>query len=309
MNKQDPEITIERLDQTNINSLPVLYHVVYGRKMTAAFFEKKYKTGYAGLEYAGYIAYAKDHRPVAFLGAIPCELNYDDKIISAAQLTDGMTDPAYQGRGLFVLLIEKITELCKQNNVRFLFGFPNQHSLPVFLNRLEWKEYGKMDLFSLPVQALPLEKISGKFSVFRYLYNSWLQRVLKRYSTLSATNISSADPGIYKRDDYKKYRYPDSIVISIRQALLHVKIKHGMRIGEMIISENEFDDVMSILKKLACKLGVNKIAFHCSTGYELHRLFAERYESIPSFTIVSKDLGSGIPLNALKFTYGDIDIF
>lgn len=309
MNKTDLEITIERLDQTNINSLPVLYHVVYGRKMTAAFFEKKYKTGYAGLVYTGYIAYTKGHRPVAFLGAIPCELNYDKKIISAAQLTDGMTDPAYQGRGLFVQLIEKITELCKQNNVRFLFGFPNQHSLPVFLNKQEWKEYGKMDLFCLPLQALPLEKISRKLPVFTYLYNRYLHRVLKRYIYPSTTNMPSVDPGTYKNDDDTKYTYPDSIVISIRDVLVRIKIKHGMRIGEMDVSENEFDDVMGVLKKLAGKLGVDTITFHCSTDCELHRLFAGRYKSISSFTIVSKDLGSGIPLGALKFMYGDIDIF
>lgn len=309
MNKNDLEITIERLDQTNINSLPVLYHAVYGRKMTAAFFEKKYKTVYAGFVYAGYIAFTKSHRPVAFLGAIPCELNYDGKFIAAAQLTDGMTDPVYQGRGLFAHLIEKITELCKQNNVRFLFGFPNQYSLPVFLDKQEWQEYGKMDLFCLPIQALPLEKISRKLSAFTYLYNSYLHRVLKRYIHPSTTNMPPVDPGIYKNDDYTKYTYQDSIVISIRHVRVRIKIKHGMRIGEMAVSENEFDEVMNDLKKLACKLGVDTITFHCSTGCELHRLFAERYESISSFTIVSKDLGSGIPLGALKFTYGDIDIF
>jgi GNAT superfamily N-acetyltransferase len=308
MGKQD-EISIERLDQTNINSLPVLYHAVYGREIAAAFFQTKYETGYSALVYAGYIAYTKERRPVAFLGAIPCELTYNKKIISAVQLTDGMTDPAFRSNGLFVQLIEAITELCRQYNVHFLFGFPNQYALPVFLNRPGWKRYGKMDFFCIPAQAIPLEIISRKFSVLQYFYNRYQERVLKKYETLPATKISSHASGVYISDRYAEYKYPGSTTISILQALIRARISNGIIIGEICVQENEFDEVMVRLKKLAHKLGVNKLVFHCSTGSELHRLFAERYKAMPSFTIVSKDLGAGIPLDAVKFTYGDIDIF
>jgi GNAT superfamily N-acetyltransferase len=227
MNKQDQAITIERLDQRNVSSLPVLYHAVYGRKITSEFFDKKYKTGYATLSYAGYIAYAEGHKPIAFLGAVPCELNYHNEIIAAAQLTDGMTDPAYRNNGLFVQLIEKITGLCKQNDIRFLFGFPNQHSLPVFLNKPGWDMYGKMDFFSLPVQTIPLEKLSRKFPMFTSIYNSWIRRGLKKYCTPSSVTISPVDPGISKSDNYSQYKNAESILISVCGALVRIKIKTG----------------------------------------------------------------------------------
>jgi GNAT superfamily N-acetyltransferase len=309
MHKQEPAISIERLDQTNITNLPVLYHAVYGRENDTAFFTKKYKTVYAGVEYLGYIAYSKDRKPVAFLGAIPCELYYDEKIIAAAQLTDGMTDPAYRKHGVFVQLVEKITELCKQNSVRFIFGFPNQHSLPVFLNRLEWSIYGKMHFFNLPVKGIPLEKIAKKFSLFAYLYKRHVYSALKKYNTIPAISISSTDPGIYKSDTYVNYKYTDSVSISIGHSCARIKIKNGMRIGDISVTENEFANVMQVIQKMARELGVADISFHCSTGGEVHRLFAGRYEPTSSFTIISKDLGAGIPLDALKFTYGDIDIF
>jgi hypothetical protein len=309
MHKPGAAITIERLDQTNIGSLPVLYHAVYGRKVTTAFFQKKYETGYGVFVYAGYIAYTNGRKPIGFFGAIPCELVYNEKIISAAQLTDFMTDPAHRSKALVVQLHEKMTGLCKQNNVHFLFGFSNQHSLPVFRNRFAWDEYGKMDVFSIPVRAIPWEKFSRKFSVFTSAYTMYRKQVLKRYSVSPATNVPSTDPGIYKSDQYSQYKCRGSTVISIGHALVRIKIRHGMMIGEISVPRSHFDDVMSTLKKLACKLGVDKLVFHCSTGSELHGLFAERYESIPSFTIVSKGLGAGIPLDTLKFVYGDIDIF
>lgn len=292
MNKQDLSISLERLDQTNVNDLPILYFAVYGRKVKTVFFVNKYKTGNSSI---GYIAYSNGHIPVAFLGAVPCELNYQGEAILAAQLTDGMTDPAYRSKGLFVLLVQEITRLCKQNDIGFLFGFPNQYSLPIFLHKLGWEIYGKMDFFNLPVQAIPLEKISRFFSIFKNIYHRHLYRVLKKYITVSQGNVCCTDPATF--------------LISIRHALIRIKINGGLAIGDISVLEAEFDAVLDDLRSISRKLGVNKIILHCSTGSELHRLFSERYTSIPSFTVISKDLGSGLPMDTIKFTYGDIDIF
>ncbi|MEO8173844.1 MAG: GNAT family N-acetyltransferase [Sediminibacterium sp.] len=301
--------TIERLDQHNVKDIPVLYYAVYGRRVSRDSFVKKYDTLYSGISYAGYIAYGKGHTPVAFLGAIPCGLRYRNKIVSAAQLTDGMTDPEHQNKGLFVQLVEKITALCRHNHIHFLFGFPNQNSLPVFTDKLGWKIYGKMDHFSMPVQAVPLEKIVRKFSWVKKIYSSYQYWVLKKYMARSEDKTSSLDPGVYKSEAYNQYRYPDSFLIVVESAVVRIRINSGLAIGEMVVAETEFDAVINVLMKISRKLGVDKIVFHCSTGSELHKMFAKRYPSDPSFTIVCNDLDSGIPLNTLKFTYADIDIY
>ncbi|MES2328995.1 MAG: GNAT family N-acetyltransferase [Bacteroidota bacterium] len=312
MTKVDTTIAIERLNSSNVDGLITLFHAVHGRMVTADFFRNKYATGYAGVEYVGYIAYSNE-QPVAFIGAIPCRLYDRGAIVLAAQLADGMTHPAYRNKGLFVSLVERTVELCRQNKVRLLFGFPNQHSLPVFLNRLGWEVYGKMDHFSLPVTTLPLEKISQKLPFLKNGYQNYQQKILKRYSQdISATHepwFPGQYPAVYRTSEYLQYKSRDTFFIAIKKAFVWLKINNGLLIGDILVSGNEIDTVMRILTGIARKLGVDKISFHCSSGNPVHTLLAGKYPSTPSFPVIFKDLGSGMELEKIKFTYADMDIF
>src|ERR1700744_3835126 len=136
----DGNYIVERLNATNLADVEKLHTAVYDRLLQPGFFKKKDDTAFIGIEYTGYIAYSADRLPIAFCGVIPCFIQEGDKIILAAQSADTMTHPDYRNKGLFVELALNTFQLCKESDIQLLFGFPNQNSLPGFVNKLSWQQ-------------------------------------------------------------------------------------------------------------------------------------------------------------------------
>ena len=89
-----------------------------------------------------------------------------------------------------------------------------------------------------------------------------------------------------------------------------MKIKNGLAIGDMQPGKDEdFDALIQLLLQLCRKLGLKELSFHTSPGTDLHRLFISRYSSGPSFPVLFQDFGIDYPLDNIKFTLSDIDIF
>jgi len=308
------DYTIERIGKNNLHDLDILHHAVYRRHHQPGYYEKKYDTSYTGVEYTGYIAYDLQHMPVAFYGVVPCFIRYDNQLYLAAQSVDTMTHPRYQYKGLFVQLANMTIDLCRDENIALLFGFPNQSSLHGFLVKLKWQMTEMMDCYIVPVSFIPVERVAKQLAFTRNLYNTYVQKILKDYlvDTDGVENSVFKDgfAGINRNLHYLKYRsYHPTQVIRVGNALLWVKIRNGLIIGDINCAPADFDDMMEKLYKLAFKLGLPRIQFHTSHQTQLAALFAERYEAIPSFYVLFKDLGSNIPLDKIKFTFADIDIF
>src|SRR5882757_11194374 len=167
---ENKDYRIGRLNKTNLGDVEELYKAVYGSARPAYFFQKKYDTAYTGTEYLGYIAYNRQEMAIAYYGVMPCFVQYDNKIILSAQSGDTMTHPQYRNKGLFVELCNRTVELCKEEGVRFLFGFPNQNSYPGFVNKLGWLTMEEMECFCLPVSAVPLASLSNRLPFLKGIY-------------------------------------------------------------------------------------------------------------------------------------------
>jgi Acetyltransferase (GNAT) domain len=308
------EYTIERLSKSNLSDLDKLHHSVYRKQHPEGYFSKKYNTAYTGAEYIGYIAYNKNQNPIAFYGVIPCFLRYQDQLFLAAQSADTMTHPQYRFKGLFVQLANITFDLAREEGISLIFGFPNQNSLHGFLVKLKWKLTEMMDCYIIPVGIIPVERIAKRLPFAGGLYDRYQKSVLKKY-LVDAKGVENSVlkdnyAGVNRNAHYLNYRtYHDTQVIRIGKALLWIKIRNGLIIGDISCDMEDFDDMMAKLYKLALRLGVHRIQFHTSHQTRLSTLFAERYEAIPSFYILFKDLGSNIPLEKIKFTFADIDTF
>ena len=139
--------TVERLTASNIVDVELLHSAVYGRDVTPGFFAKKYNTAFTGAEFTGFMAYTERRQPIAFYAVIPCFIKSAGDIILAAQSADTMTHPAHRNRGLFVELALTTFQLCREVGIQLLFGFPNQNSLPGFINKLGWQATHRLDCF------------------------------------------------------------------------------------------------------------------------------------------------------------------
>ncbi len=303
---------IERLTKEKLGDIAVLHHAVYGKKIPVSFFVKKYNTAFTGIGYIGLIAYSDHGIPVAYYGVIPCFLHDGDNMLLAAQSADTMTHPGYRFKGLFVELSLRVFDLCREEKIPIVFGFPNQHSLNGAINKLGWRMTETMDCFIIPVKALPLEKVSGKNVLLKKMYRKYTQWVLRKYRSpwvMDNSVIQDGYAGVYRDAAYWKYKtYYDRSVIRIGESLVWIKINNGLIIGDMNVT-GDFYGLMASLQKLAAKLGLTEIQLHTSQGTGLHQLLIKQWQPIPSFPVLFQDFGSGWELNRIKFNFADIDIF
>ena len=305
---------IERLSKLNINALEKLHHEVYGRFNPPGYYTKKYDTSYTGVQHVGYIAFNERHNPIAYYGVIPCFIRYGDQLYLAAQSADTMTHPKYQFKGLFVQLANLTFDLCMEEGISLVFGFPNQNSLHGFLVRLKWQMTETLAHYNIPTGIISLEGIVRRIPFLKKMYEHYQQYVLRNY-LVSKKGIDNAVfkegfAGVNRNALYLNYKmYNNTQVIKIGDALLWIKIKNGLIVGDVNCPSGEFDSMLLELKKLAMKLGLKSIQFHTSHQTRLSWLLSSRYPAEPSFYVLFKDFGSRIPLDKIKFTYADVDTF
>jgi len=314
MENTNKEYSIERLDAGKLPDLEALHTLVYKTPPAKDHYPHKYNTSYTGVEYVGYIAYNTDRIPLAYYGVIPCLIRYQNKTLLSAQSGDTMTNPLYRYKGLFVELSTITFELCKASGIRLVFGFPNQNSYHGAVHKLGWKMTDTMERFSIPVKTLPVESLFNRFGWAKAGYRKYAKWVLNKYTLphhgLSNQFLAEGYGGIYRDDLYLQYRtYSPTRVLAIGHALVWIRIRGGLGIGDFQVSELHFEEAMQALYKVARLLGLSQISFLVSPGTPIHALFSSKYNSEPSFPVLFQDFGSGIPLDKIKFSFSDIDIF
>jgi hypothetical protein len=236
-----------------------------------------------------------------------------DRVVLAAQSADTMTHPHYRYKGLFVELANLTIQLCRDNGIELLFGFPNQNSLPGFINKLGWKTNETMDVFVINL-LFPWQKLVNKFSFTQGIYKDYLQKQIEKYivpqNGFAGSVIYDGFGSIYRDEDYLKYKsYNNTYTIKLGPATLWIKINQELLVGDVLVDPKDFNWMIDQLKILACKLGLKQIRFHTSLGTTLHNLFSARFIPMPSFPVIFKKLSGNLPLNKLKFTTADIDTF
>lgn len=304
----------ERIGKHNVADLDKLHRMLFSRHHPPGYFEKKYDTSYTGVQHVGYIAYNDKRDPIAFFGVIPCFIRHGHELHLAAQSADTMTHPNYSFKGLFLHLATMTMELCREEGIVLVFGFPVQSALHSFMVKLKWQMTEMMDCYIVPVSMIPVERIIKKLPFTKKLYHRYQEKVLKDYLIdahgTENSILKDGFAGVNRNAHYLRYRgYHKTYVIQIGASLLWVKVRNGLVIGDIDCNPKDFDDMMEKLQKLAFRLGVHRILFHTSHQTQLAAMFAERYEARPSYYVLFKDLGSRIPLDKVKFTYADVDLF
>jgi len=308
------EYTIERLNDNNLADVEKLHTAVYGMAPAKNYFRKKYNSSYTGITNIGFIAYNKEKTAIAYYGVIPCFVEYQNQVVLAAQSADTMTHPRFRYKGLFVELSNICFDLCKENGIHLIFGFPNQNSYHGAIHKLGWKMTETMDCFIITVEGIPLENFFSKFALAKAAYEKYKRVVLKKYllpqTGLANSVIKDSYGGVYRNEEYFAYKtYSNTSVIGGETFKAWIKIKNGLIIGDMEVTEKNFLNSIKEIKKIAGKLGLKQIYFHTCKETTLHNLFMQHYQPAPSFAVLFQDFGSGVPIHKIKFTFADIDIF
>jgi hypothetical protein len=307
MNSNDlSEYLIKRLDENNISDLEQLYEAVYKKKSPSQYFSKKYDTAYTGISHIGYMAY-KGAIPIAFYGVIPCFIQYENRIILSAQSADTMTHPEHRYKNLFFNLANMCFDLCKQNSIDLIYGFPNQNSYHGFI-KLGWQMTEMMDCFKIPVYINPFVKALNKIN--KKHPDSVLKDFIINEDGLKNSVIQDGFAGVYRDENYLRYKtYSNTYVLQIASAKVWVGTKNGLSIGDIYTDKNDFDELIKTIKKIASKLGTSVIYFHACKQTSLHTLFEQNFDSISSFPVLFQNFSENIDIKKIRFTFADIDIF
>ena len=172
-----------------------------------------------------------------------------------------------------------------------------------------------MDFFIIPVKSLPLATLSKRLGFFNKLYKRYSNFILDKRSLPLPGVVNSvlADgfAGVSRSAEYFQHKsYSTAKVIGIDGVKIWVSNRSVMMIGDMEgMHEMNFNAVINKLKKIAKRLGLRQVQFHCSPGTQLHALFSANYKANPSYPALFQDFGSAISPEKIKFTFADIDIF
>jgi predicted acetyltransferase len=127
------------------------------------FFKSTKKKGFVN------IAFDEINQKVAAIYAISCvKFKIGKELFLGTQSLDTITDINYRGKGLFISLAKDVYEKAKQNEVKFVYGFPNGNSIYGFQKKLDWEVLDPVPFMIKPIKT---SYFSRKISVFKWLPN------------------------------------------------------------------------------------------------------------------------------------------
>ncbi|WP_028892762.1 GNAT family N-acetyltransferase [Tenacibaculum sp. 47A_GOM-205m] len=205
------------------------------------------------------IALDKKNNQVAAIYAIfPIAFILDSKIVTASQSLDTMTDKDYRGKGLFVNLAKDVYDKASQNNIQFVYGFPNGNSIHGFIRKLNW-----INLDPVPFLIKPLKT---KYFTKRISFLSWLPNInlSKVKNKLVIKDISIIENNLFPNEVNKIwYEFSKSFKVALNRDKEYLDWRYlkkpleNYRIIHAYTKENEYLGfvVFAIKEKHGGKIG------------------------------------------------------
>ncbi|MAX80062.1 MAG: hypothetical protein CL843_07795 [Crocinitomicaceae bacterium] len=302
-----------QLSKENVHYLIPLFQRVFGITLTRDHLMTKYFSTLEGVSSLGYFALFEGS-PVAFFGGFPSVIAYQEKVELAVQCGDVMTLEEHRGKGLFGELYKHVFALFQEKGVRFMWAFLNQDSEYAFTKKLNWKGEKRMKCFTIPVAAFPTEKLFRRTKVFEKYNQQWIRKKLSD-RMLENKQVQSVDlaenVGVCRNKAYFDFKnYTPNFCIDVEGTAVWIKPLGGLLVGDMeVISQEQVLKTVDGLKRIAQKVGIDKIILQVSEENKLYHYLSPKYPSIDSWLIGYKNINSDFPLETLDLTYGDLDTF
>jgi GNAT superfamily N-acetyltransferase len=317
----DIEGTTYRLAQVGRSGMaplvPLFREVFARRDFNLDWLNGKYGCEYEGVRGCSYVAFTETGAAVASLGVLPWPMRFGDRIELAAQLVDAATLPQHRRRGLFARIAQMAVEVCHDAGISFLFAFPEtqRHSYAGFIRHVGFSHIHDLIEYRLPIRTLCAERLARRAGPLNTLYERRLQKTLDVYTpgdpVLENSLLAEGYAGTHRNRAFHEYKsFAGSRVLEFDGGRVWLKVRRGVFVGDFeASSEANLVKTAHVLEHIARRLGIHQILFQTSGKTRLARFFAERYLALPRLTVVYRNLRSQIPVDALRFTSGDLDNF
>jgi hypothetical protein len=132
----------------------------------------------------------------------PIEMEISNDVSMAALSMTTMTNPEYTGKGIFKNLADDLYSNISNENVVFVWGFPNLNSHYGFNKNLSWRDIG-----TIPTLRLKEKKFSSIKPEPYTIFNEFTQAHADKVKIYKTGEIS-----VNKTLNYLKWRYTDNPV-------------------------------------------------------------------------------------------------
>ena len=123
------EYTIIRYSNKYQKALSTLYFESYDRKKPLSYFDYRLNS------YSSSIAFLMKfgNKLVGLYAVVPIKLKIKNEFLFGGSSFLTMTHPDHSGKGVFLKLALKTFQEAKKKNYKFILGFANSNSYPIFI--------------------------------------------------------------------------------------------------------------------------------------------------------------------------------
>ena len=126
-----------------------LFEAVFDKKMTKDTFERKFFCTPKGYSYHSLMLHGEVI--VGAFSAVPGWYKFFGKEKLFSLSVDTMIDSKYRGGGHFMKMANLVHQGLINDNIPFIFGFPNEHFYPAQKRLLKYEDIGELDYYALPL--------------------------------------------------------------------------------------------------------------------------------------------------------------
>ena len=304
-----------KISKNNLHDLVPLFKNAFKFSPNLSDISIKFNTKEFGTDYLGFITYFEENFPVSYYGVFPLRASINKSSCLIAQSGDTMTHSDHLGRGLFIKGAQLTYQLCSQNKISGVFGFPSKSSYSTFKKKLQWEFIDKIQNYSFFIPTLPLSLLFSKHKNASKIYHFWIRFILLFYEKGNIFNNNLANTEhdyIYHDEIFWNYKLKNNknYLIKINNVDIVIKIDGKLSIGDM--SDYNTPHLRKILTKLKLLsfLTFNfKMNFYSSRGTLADIKFSNIAKSVEGLPIGYLNLNEDTSLQNLKFTYFDFDTF
>ena len=306
--------SFKKISSSYLTDISKLYEDCFNLKVNVSELKQKYDTSVFGESYTGFIALDEDREVGAYYGVFPLIVNCKGKEYLVGQSGDTMTAVNHRKKGLFTKLAKETYQLCEELNMAFVFGFPNENSLPGFEKKLGWKFYGNMQMFTFHDSFLiPYCELASKFKSIQSPYKSFIKKKMSKYLisedelNLSTNNSVVKDKRFFH---YKMKNSNDIYLIKINDFKMVIKAKPHLMIGDVEPFEKDrLDQFLNTIKSLQRIVKAKKAQIIISENHWLYSILSEVEKPSASLPVGFYKINSVIDYSEISFSLLDYDTF
>lgn len=317
----DDEYELVRVSDELFGDFAKLVHQVYGTTPSDAEMRTRFHTGEWGVSHLGYFAYCrKTGEPAAFYGILPCFVEYQGKKFLASQGSSAMTHPDHRRRNLFYKTAAKTYELAKAEGVAFSFAFPNPSSYRGFM-KLGWSHDGNINSYHFIVPTIPFGYLANRVGLLEPINRKLLKLVTSRWRVEyypfpnSAAAEGVATPVRDELSNRFKSESDTRMILRLKSGTsIWISLFGGrLSIGDIELNGNKEEEmrrVLRFLKRICFISGSCHLQTHLSPDSTLDVLLRGLgYAPRKTIPICHFDMSSAVPVDRVRYSYGDFDTF